>query len=111
LRPVAMAELLHDDLPFSEKFSADIWSVDSVPLLGDLIDSAQMDGHVHIERQFDSDAETQSALVSISDHRVDKKKKFTKHFLVAGNDRKPLTWLNRTTLDFPRITARLPSPC
>jgi hypothetical protein len=106
-----MAELLHDDLPFSEKFSADLWSVDSVLLPPGLIDSAQMGGHVHIERQLDSDADTQCALISISDHRVDNQKIFTKKFLFAAIDRKPLTCLNRTTLDFPRITARLPPPC
>jgi hypothetical protein len=106
-----MAELLHDDLPFSEKFSADLWSVDSVPLPSALIDSAQMDGHVHIERPLDSDADTECALISISDYRVDNQKIFTKKIFPAAIDRKLLTCLNRTTLDFPRITARLPPPC
>jgi hypothetical protein len=106
-----MAELLHDDLPFSEKFSTDLRSVDSVPLPFGLIDSAQMERYVHIERHLDSGAGTSSALISISDHRVDNQKKFTKKLLIAAIDRKPLTCLNRTTLDFLRITARLPPPC
>ena len=97
--------------PSIKKFSTDIWSVDSVPLPGRLIDTAQMEAHVQIQPQRCLGADLKPTFDSISDHEAGDQRKLTKKLLLMGIDRKPLTCLNRTTLDFLRINARLPPPC
>jgi hypothetical protein len=82
-----------------------------VPLPGQLIDNAQMKGHVQIQPQRCSDADLKPIFDSITDHQGGEQRKLTKKILLKGIDCKPLTCLNRTTLDFLRINARLPPPC